>query len=194
MPRRGGLDEETRRVSTRMTNGRKTRKVENEAGLDAATLQWKKDYAVFLKASDHSYRYMSDVLGVTARMVRGWFEDDEMKNRVVAVQNDMIDGAMALLKRYSIEAVELLMTIARNANSGGDYSEAIKAVEGVLDRGGLSRVNKSESKLTKEERHTHDTAEGFFDRFESLPHDTQVKIAELMDQVEQLVDSAKGTE
>lgn len=193
MPRRGGLSEETKRVTT-VTKGRKTRKVEDENDLDAATLQWKKDYAVFLKAGDHSYRYMSDVLGVTTRMVRGWFEDDEMKNRVVEVQNDMIDGAVKLLKRYSIEAVELLMTIARNANSRGDYSEAIKAVEGVLDRAGLAKVNKSESKLTKEERVTHDTAEGFFDKFESLPVETQKQIADLMGRVEELVQEARGAE
>lgn len=193
MPRRGGLREEQAKVKPR-TNGRKMRKIENESDLDQATLQWKKDYAVFLKAGDHSYRYISDVLGVTTSMVKNWFQDDELRQRVVEVQADMIDGALKLLKRYSIEAVELLMTVARNANSVGDYSDAIKAVEGVLDRAGLSKVNKSESTVTKEDRHIHDTTEGFFDKFESLPHETQAKIADLMGEVEQLVTSAKGTE
>lgn len=165
----------------------KTRKIENEADLDAATLQWKRDYAVFLKAGDHSYRYMSDVLGVTTRMVRGWFEDEEMLQRVAQVQADMADGALKLLRRYSIEAVELLMRVARKAEKAGDWGDAIKAVEGVLDRTGLSKVNKSESKVTKTEKREVEGFESDFARFQQLSVEDQRQVADLMEEAQSIL-------
>lgn len=174
--------------------GRKRRKVENESDLDAATLAWKKDYAVFLKASDHSYRYISDVLGVTTRMVRGWFEDEPMKKKVLEVQADMIDGALKLLKRYSVEAVEILMDVARRARDTSDWSEAIRAVEAVLDRAGLAKVNKSESQVVRTDRHETDISATMFDKLESLPVETQSKLAELAAEMERVVGEAKGAE
>lgn len=173
---------------------RKERKFEHEDQMDAATLAWKKDYAVFLKAGDHSYRKISDILGVTGRMVKTWFEDQTMQARVNVVRQDMAEGAMKLLKLASVEAAQILLDSARGALSQGMWKEAAASAESVLDRNGISKVNKSESKVTKTERMEHDTAEGFFDKFESLPHETQVQIAALMSEVENILAEAKGTE
>lgn len=174
--------------------GRKERKLEHEDQMDAATLAWKKDYAVFLKAADHSYRKISKILGVTSRMVKTWFEDPKMQERVNVVRADMVDGAMKVLKLASVEAAQILLDSARGALSQGMWKEAREGAESVLDRNGVSKVNKSESKVTKTDRVEHDTAEGFFDKFEALPHETQVAIANLMGQVESLVADARGSE
>lgn len=173
---------------------RKDRKFESEDQMDADTLAWKKDYAAFLKAGDHSYRKISNILGVTGRMVKTWFEDPTMQARVNVVREDMADGAMKLLKLASVEAAQILLDSARGALSQGMWKEARDGAESVLDRNGISKVNKSESKVTKTERTEHDAADGFFDKFEALPHETQVRIASLMAEVEEIVTEAKGRE
>lgn len=188
MPRRAATDFKVHERSKR-----KERKIENEADLDAATIQWKKDYAVIMKASDHSYSYMSNVLGVTTRMVRGWFEKDEdMRDRVAVVQQDMSAGALKLLNMASVEAAQIILQSARGALSQGMWKEARDSAAEVLDRTGLSKVNKSDSKVTKVVE--HETSEGFFDKFQALPHETQVQIAQLMGEVEDLVQAARGSE
>lgn len=189
MSRRSLEDQVTKRHS-----GRKTRKVENEADLDAATLAWKKSYAVFLKASDHSYRYMSTVLGVTSRMVKGWFEDAEMQERVLKVQSDMLEGAMTLLQRYGVEAVEILMQNARKAQSAGAWAESTRAATEALDRMGITKVNKSESHIVRKSEQTMGLDETVLDQFEALPLETQHKLAALSAEMQAELEGAKGKE
>jgi hypothetical protein len=170
---------------------RKQRKVTNEADLDAAQLAWKKDYAVFLKAADYSYGYISDALGVGRSMVKHWFEDEEMRQRVVTVQNDTIEGAINFLKRRSIELIELLLDIARTTE---DPAVRLRAVTEGLDRIGMAKVNKSESRVLSESKEEHEFSPEFFERLEGLPLETQQKLAGMAEEMETMIKSQRGKE
>lgn len=172
-----------------MRGKRKVRKIEREDDLDAAQLEWKKSYAVFLKAADFSYGYMSDILGVTRSIVKHWFEDPQMRVRVTEIQSDITEGAIKHLKRAQLELIELLLQMARNES---DAAVRLRAIESGLDRTGLSKVNKSESKLTKEEKETHEFSPEFFERLEGLPLETQHKLAEMATEMESMIRESKG--
>ncbi len=188
------LEEERNAIRRRYKDGnalgsqRKHRKITDESEMDASTLEWKKAHAVFLKSADYSYRYISDNLRVQTSVIKKWFaEDKNMAERVAKLQADMIDGGVKLLKSYVIEAIEMLMEIARHT---GDDEIARKCLNDILDRAGMSKVSKTESQVTKREE--VDLSDNFFSRIEALPLETQMKIAELMQEVETVMVAAKG--
>lgn len=173
---------------------RKLAKFEREDQMDTETIQWKKDYAVILKASDLSYRKISDVVGVTTSMVKRWFEDDKLKARVEDVRTDMTKGAVDLMKASSVEAVHIIMASARGALAQQSWKDALAASTEVLDRTGVTKVNKSEALVTKTERHEHELSEDFFSKLEALPLETQKRIAELTTELDTIVSEASGNE
>lgn len=174
--------------------GRKQRKLETIDDLGAAEIVWMKDRACFLKAMGLSYRKISDQIGVTTVVVRGWFDDTELRDRVTTLQTDMVESAKKLAEQYSLEAMQILMSTARTAIARENFGDAIRASEGILDRVGLAKVNKSESKVTKETREEHDLSSGLFERLESLPIETQQELARLSAEMDALVQAAKGEE
>ena len=194
MPRRATTEDQAAadiQVRYGGSKKRKQRKVTNEDELDALALAWKKHYAVFLKAADYSYGYISDALGVTRSIVKHWFEDDEMRGLVKQVQEDTIDGAIKFLKRSSIELVELLLDVARSET---DAAVRLRAILEGLDRIGMAKVNKSESKVLNEDKQTHEFSPDFFEKLEGMPLETQQQLAGMAEEMESLMRSAKGAE
>lgn len=170
---------------------RKSRKITNLDDLTQAELQWAKDYAAVLKAVGFSWRYISDTLNIQTSLVKSFADDDAWNTKVAKVATDKVDGAINHMKSAAVELVEYLLEIARNEP---DSQTRLKAIVEGLDRVGITKVNKSESVVTKTERQEHDVSEGFFDRLEALPIETQRQVAALMGEVETLVSEAKGSE
>jgi hypothetical protein len=115
VPRKTGtLQEQQNRIKREYKRGRKTDKVVRSAdSMKDFELEAKKQVACFLKAADFSYSYMTDAIDVSKDVIRSWFADDEqMQTRTAAIQQDITDGAIKLLKTYAIELVEMLMEIA----------------------------------------------------------------------------------
>lgn len=191
MPRAKTEDQAKADITARYggSQKRKQRKVTNEDELDVAQLTWKKHYAVFLKAADYSYGYISDALGVTRSIVKHWFEDPEMRTAVEKVQNDTVEGAIDFLKRRSIELVELLLEIARTTE---DPSVRLRAVVEGLDRIGMAKVNKSESRVLSESNEKHEFSPEFFERLEGLPLETQQKLAGMAEEMETIISQQRG--
>lgn len=192
------IEEQRNDIRRRYKNGspwgstRRAPKVTSEEELDAETLSFKKTYACFLKASDYSNTYIGDTLGVTTSMVKRWFTDDpKMREQVVAIQSDMMDGALKLMKTFALEGIEILIDVARRS---GDDKVVIQAVTEILDRAGLTKVNKSESHTVKTERAEADLSPDFFSKLEGLPIETQTKLAQMAQEMNTLVADAKGTE
>ncbi len=165
--------------------GRKTRKKDGEE-LSPEEIGWKQAQFVFLRAADYSYAYVSDNLQVTQRTLRNWHEDEKIQARIAEVRDNMLDGALLLLKTYAIEAVEMLMEIARRT---GDDKEAIHALVEVLDRAGLTKVNKSESNVHRSGE-VHHTDDRLLERIQKIPLEAQKKVAELMEMVEKVIDES----
>lgn len=172
---------------------RKPVKLDIDSKIAEADLLWLKQRAVILRAGGSSASQIGNTLSVTKRMVRRWFEDEEMQKQVALIRSDIAAGAIAHIENSLIEAAELMMKNARAAYKAGAYSDSIRAAAEVLDRGGISKVNKSESRVKEEHEHKFTGTEEFFDTFSALPLETQREIADLMQEVEQKVTAAKGT-
>jgi hypothetical protein len=102
----------------------------------------------------------------------------------------MAEAAVDLLRGYAVEGVEMLMEIARTTI---DHKVAIQAITEVLDRGGVTKVNKSESTTTQKKLHEHEISDEFFEKLEGLPLETQTRLAEMAKEMEEMISEAKGS-
>jgi hypothetical protein len=172
-----------------MSSPRKVRKTENEKLIEADDLAWMKDRAVFLKAGGFSYRKISDVVRVTTSIVKHWFEDPEMHERVKQVRADTLEGALDFLAHAQLELVQHLLDVARDPTRGSDQLKAILEGLGLV---GIVKVNKSESKASTESTERHEFSPDFFDKLEGMPLETQEMLAALAGEMDALVEEAKG--
>lgn len=181
-----------RRYKTGASHGssRKSKKAEDENEFTKSDLEWKRACAAFLKASDYSYSYIADNLGVTKRMVKTWFEDETMQKRVESIRADMISGAISLGQTYTIEAVEGIAEIARRTD---DDNIALRAWNDLLDRFGIAKVSKSQSVATKR-KEVAITDGGLLEKIEGMPLETQQALAALAEEAETMIQAAKGKE
>jgi hypothetical protein len=170
---------------------RKQKKTTNLDELTQAELAWAKDYAAVLKAVGFSWRYISDTLNIQTGLVKSFADEPDFNEKVAKVAADKVEGAVNHMKAASVELTEYLLEIARNEPDSKIRLQAI--VEG-LDRVGITKVNKSESVVTKNENTTLTPSEDFFERLETLPLETQRQIADLSRQMEELVMTSRGTE
>jgi len=170
---------------------RKVGKVTSLDQMSKAEIQWSKDYASVLKAVGYSYRYISDTLMIQTGIVKAWFEEPEVQERVETVLADIVSGAVDHLRNYAVELVEMLMELARTTS---DDSVKLRAIESGLDRVGVAKVNKSESIVSKTERQEFDFSQEAFEKLEGLPLETQEKIARLSAEMEVVINDAKGKE
>lgn len=170
---------------------RKAKKVTDESELHPAELVWMKDYAAMLKAVGYSYRYIGDTISVRAGLVKQWILEEDQQKKIAIVQADIVSGAADHLRRHAIELSEMLLELARRTT---DDAVKLKAIESGLDRVGLSKVNKSESVVTKNERTEHDFSADLFERIEALPFETQEKILDMAKEMDALVEEARGRE
>lgn len=185
------------RISARTKSGtsiysrRKSAKVTNLDDLLVAELEYAKTYSAILKATGHSWRYISDTLNIQTGLVKAWADDENWQAIVAKVSSDIVDGGVTLLNNATVDLVEMLLDLARRTT---DDSVKLRAIESGLDRVGVTKINKSESKVTRSDRVETDLSPGFFDRFEALPLESQRKMAELMSEAEKVFEEARGTE
>jgi len=185
MPRKTGetLTEQRASIKKRYKHGtRARRELVNPDKLTEVERAVKKEAACFLKAANYSFHYIGDALGLSRSAVRKWFEEDEnMRKRVMEIQNDYVDGAVSLLKTYAIELIEMLVEIAR-----GDYDPKtrILAITEALDRMGLSKVNKSESAVVKTDKKEFDITDktGLMEAMQDAPPEVQQEMARKLDE------------
>lgn len=195
MPRRSSTlaDERAyiaRRYKGSPTGDKKPKKVSNESDLSPDQVAFKKLQVAFLRASDFPAGYISDNVRVSTGLVRKWLKDPEVQEHVNEIRADILDGAVNYMKTYAIEAVEGIAEIARHS---GDSKVALQAWTELLDRVGVTKVNKSESYVTKEESVSLN-ADTLMDQLESLPLETQHQIAELSEEIQKIIADASGSE
>ena len=140
--------------------------------------------AAYLRAGDYSFDYIAEAVGMSATVVRKWFDDPEMDKLVAKIIEDQVDGAQALLKSYSIELIEELVNIVRTSD---DMETRRKAINDALDRIGLAKVNKSQSvvETNNTDRSVVDITDktGLVEKLRDAPPEVQAKAAEHMEQL-----------
>lgn len=157
-------------------------RLSSDEALSDVEREVKQGIACFLKSQDYSNGYIGDALGVSRDTVRRWFSTGdnaaELREKVLAIRQNTIDGAHKLLKSYAIELIEILVNVARTSN---DDKIVIQAVIEGLDRIGLAKVNKSDSIVRTEETVDIVDRTGLLDRLKDVPPDVQSQIAQQME-------------
>jgi predicted transcriptional regulator len=186
MPRKTGatLQESRETIRRRYTRGNKVVKaLRSEASLGEIEGAIAKETACLLHAAGFSHSYIADSLGLTKGVVNGWFKNDpSMGKRVGEIADEILEGSVKLLRSYTLEAIEMLMEIARTTY---DDEIARKCLNDILDRAGVSKVNKSESAAvvnTKTEVDITDKT-GLADALKDAPPEVQLAMAEKMDEM-----------
>lgn len=185
MPRKvaASLDEARNEIKREYKRGaRRTGEVIGDAALSAIEREMKQEIACYLKAQDFSHSYIGDAVGVSRSTVASWFTNPELRlmERVATIRKDFINGTVKLLKSYLIEIVESLMDIMRTTT---DEKLAVDIGFQILDRVGLSKVNKSQSvsAITNREELEVTDRTGLLGRAKNAPPHVQAKMAEAME-------------
>lgn len=140
-----------------------------------------KERMALLKAAGFSYTYIAEACDMTRGTVKKLFQEDpEIAKRVAEFQQDFIDGAVKLVKTYTIEIFEMLMEIARDKQI--DPKTRITAMTEMLDRAGLAKVNKSQSEVTKKNQVDITDKTGILAAMESASPEAQQAMAEKLEQ------------
>ena len=180
------LSDSREQISRRYKRGSLVnRAVKGDANMSEQELAWRKETACLLIAAGFSESYAAEALGTTKGVVNGWFKNDErMHARVIQVKDEITTGALKLMRGYLLEAVEMLMSIARSTD---DEALAVRVLQDFLDRGGISKVNKSESLSSAEIKKTTEVEltdkSGLADALKDAPPEVQMRIAEQMDEI-----------
>lgn len=170
---------------------RKSAKVTNLDDLTAQELTFARAYSATLKATGWSWRYMSDTLNIQGSLIKAWADDPDWQAMVAKVADDIVTGGIDHLNRHTVDLVEMLLELARKTT---DDAVKLRAIEGGLDRVGLSKVNKSESRVTNTEKAEVAFDDGFMARLAGMPVEVQTKVAEMMSEVDKLLaEGAKQT-
>jgi hypothetical protein len=170
------------------------RKLTSNEQISAQELQWRKSYAAFLRATGCSYQKIASIVHVRRGLVKEWFEDEELQDKVHLVQQAIVDNTIKFLNESALEMAQIVADIAR-LHKMSDPAVALRAAESALDRVGLSKVNKSESKVTKENKDSLTLSDDeFLDKVAGLPLESQTRIAELATEMQAEIEKAKYQE
>lgn len=142
----------------------------------------KQEMCCYLKAMDFSYAYMADALNVHVNTIKSWFGNEklDMAVKVAKIRQDFVGAAMEYIKTFILEIIEIQMQIVRTTDS-----ESLASNIGfeLMDRVGLTKVNKSESisAATVRQEQTVDITDstGMLKIIEHAPPEVQAKMAQM---------------
>jgi hypothetical protein len=173
------LDEARDKLRKQYRGSRVTKtqiKIDEATEVELAVLKTK---ASFLKAAGYSHTYIADALGTTRSIVGHWFEDPQLRAETMELTNDIVGGALKLLKTYGLELIEMEMEIARQS----DDKTALSAIQDMLDRIGLTKINKSEGVTRVEQHETVSISDpaGLIEKLRDAPPEVQQQAAQHME-------------
>lgn len=196
MPRKAQSAEAVRRdIKRKYKRGTRMEKVlRGESALTETEKIVKIELACYLKAQDYSWTYIADSLGVSKDTLKRWWADEDlgMGARVAEISEDIVQGAVKLLKSYAIEIIEELMVLFRTTD---DEALAAKIGFELLDRLGLAKVNKSESVVatTAREEVTLSDPDGLIEKMRDMSPEAASEAAAKLEEAFALIE-ADGTE
>lgn len=183
-------EDERRQIKKKYKRGTRVEKVLR--GNDALTTTErlvKIEIACYLKAQDYSWSYIGDSLGVSRDTLKRWWADPDlgMVARVDEIHQDIVQGAIKLLKSYAIEIIEELMVLFRTTE---DEPLAAKIGFDLLDRLGLAKVNKSESVVasTNRDEVALTDPDGLLEKMRDMAPEKQAEIAAKLEEAFALAD------
>jgi hypothetical protein len=147
MPRKGAgtLAQQRSAFEQRYLRGRRGKQeITSPALMTEFDRLLKQERLCFLKASDFSHTYCADALGVSRSTITEWLADEQLKlgERIAEISASMTQSAVAYIESCLVEIADALMEIFRTTT---DEKLAKEIGFEMMDRMGLSKVNKSES-------------------------------------------------
>jgi len=147
---------------------------------------------VILKIAGYTNMQMGRVIGISRGQVAAYFDRPEINELLIETRANLAEGAAFLLKSYSIEAVQAIADVMR---SSSDDKMIVTAAAEILDRSGLPKASRSESKIHKtSEELTTITDDGIVDRLREASPEIQEEAAQIVERLEELLASAADEE
>lgn len=177
------LQGEQRKLRARLTRELKVKKA--GAHLPGEELL-KKHTAVFLKIGvpGISYTDIAARLGETKGEVKKWFkEDPDVKEFYDWVLNNLKEGALSLMKTYSLEAVETLVLLMRF----GSEKYMFEASRELLDRIGVPKVSRQEIDSEHTTKHKWDDTDTLVEQIRELSPELQEEAIAVVEKLQELL-------
>lgn len=177
------LHSEQRKLRARLTKEVKIKKASPH--LPGEERQ-KKQMAVLLKVGvpGISYTEIGARLGETKSVVKGWFQKDaDLKEFYMWVLENLKDGALELMKTYSLEAVETLAVLMRF----GSEKYMFESAREILDRIGVPKVSRSEIEAEHVQRHEWSDRDSLTAEIRELPPEYQEEAIKVVERLENLL-------
>lgn len=146
----------------------------------------KKNTAVLLKIGvpGISFSEIAARLGETKGTVRGWFRDDpDIKEFYEWAVANLRDGALSLMKTYSLEAVETLVLLMRF----GSEKYMFESAREILDRVGVPKVERREIESEEIQSHKWADRDELVSEIRELPIELQEQAVEALERFEELL-------
>lgn len=108
----------------------------------------KQDIAVILKIANYTNTQIANALGESKSTIKNWFAIPEVEALYQTRMEALGDAAVSLMQTYTIEAIQELVAVMRR-NKGTDDTVTLAAIKEILDRGGVPKASRTESKSNK---------------------------------------------
>jgi transcriptional regulator with XRE-family HTH domain len=160
---------------------KKVKTVTSHEALPDFERRLKQQMLAHLKAGGFSTTYCADALGVSKATIDRWLADEDLALRkdIEEISANYIAAGVTLMQGYLIEIVESLMDVFRTTE---DEQLAVKIGLEILDRLGVSKVNKSESvtAATLRQQSEVDIVDktGILETVRNAPPNVQARMAE----------------
>lgn len=176
------LHGEGRKLRARIKKETKVKKGHTQPG----ELYLKKNTAVLLKIGvpGISYNDIADRLGETRATVKEWFKSDpEVKEFYEWATKNLKEGALELMKTYSLEAVETLVLLMRF----GSEKYMFEAAREILDRVGVPKVERRENQNENVSSHKWADRDSLVSEIRELPPELQEEAVSALEKFEDLL-------
>lgn len=140
----GTLDEQRESIRRRGRGRARVKEVRAGVTLEDFERTLKQQMLCYLKAAGFSNTYCKDALGVARSTIQEWLDDESLhlRDKISKISADMISAGVTMMQTYLVEIIEGLMQIFRETE---DEKIAKEIGFEILDRLGISKVNKSEA-------------------------------------------------
>lgn len=139
-----------------------------------------------LRIAGYNNTQISKVTGVSRGQVKEILEDAGVIELVNELRLSLTKAAANLLEHSLVEAVQALVNILRAST---DEQNIIKAAGEILDRGGLPKLSRQESRREIETK-TSFTDDGIVDALRMLPPEQQEEAAQMIEGLQSMLNKA----
>lgn len=178
--RAAGIERDRQRVRRSYrkdtTRGRRIRLGE----MEAVTNQ-----VIIFTIAGYTPTQISRIIGISRGRVRGILDEPATQALMAETIAGLTEAAASLLQSYSIEAVQAIADVMRASSDDGMI---LKAAAEILDRCGLPKASRTESKVHKtNENLTTFTDDGILEQLREASPEIQEQAAQMVEQLENLL-------